>query len=175
MMSRWADLFVNECHHFKGMAFWKFWHLEFVGKIYQKVFKLGIWNLLSWLEMMYRLNPVNQRRLYNDYPTCSKRPWRLEHVGSRCTNVASGVWNTLGTLCTNVAGSLGSLGSMHPVTAMWLIGDSSAIKTKVNKDEIISVQVGNITLHHNRYICCACNESSIMQLWWSTCDLDGGG
>ena len=24
---------------------------------------------------------VNQRRLYNDYPTCSKRHGRLEHVG----------------------------------------------------------------------------------------------
>ena len=38
--------------------------------------------------------PVNQRRLYNDYSTCSKRH-------------GVGVWNKLGSRYTNVAGSLG--------------------------------------------------------------------
>ena len=79
-------------------------------------------------------DPANQRclyddyptcskrpRLYNDYPTCSKRPWRLERwvvvvqtslvhcvwntLGSHYTNV-HGVWNTVVSRCTNVAGSL---------------------------------------------------------------------
>ena len=33
--------------------------------------------LYYWLNKDY---PVNHRRLYNDYPTCSKRHGRLEHV-----------------------------------------------------------------------------------------------
>ena len=63
--------------------------------------------------------PVNQRRLYNDYPTVSKRPFvqRLPNVfqtsicpttTQRIPNVHD-VWKTSGSRWTNVAGSLGSL------------------------------------------------------------------
>ena len=48
--------------------------------------------------------PVNQRRLYNDYPTCSKRHGTT--TTKRVPNV-HGVWNTMGSRVTNVAVSLG--------------------------------------------------------------------
>ena len=54
--------------------------------------------------------PVNQRRLYSDYPTCFKRPSSdvCTTTTQRVPNVMD-VWNTLGSrcTCTNVAVSLG--------------------------------------------------------------------
>ena len=55
----------------------------------------GVGAVMSYIDETIGIRPVNQRRLYNDYSTC------LEHVG---------YWNTLGSRCTNVAGSPGG----HP-------------------------------------------------------------
>ena len=73
-------------------------------------------------------DPVNQRRLYNDYPTCSKQDvctTTTQRVPTfvRLPNVfqvnqgrlyndypTCSVWNTLGSRCTNVA-SWNTLGS----------------------------------------------------------------
>ena len=38
----------------------------------------------------FRAIPMNQRRLYNDYPTCSKRTF-----GSRCSKVAGSLGNAV--------------------------------------------------------------------------------
>ena len=67
-----------------------------------------------------KLYPVSQRRFYNDYTTCLYRLGRLGHIWlslnqrrlytdyPTCPNVMN-IWDTLGSRCTNVAGSLGTL------------------------------------------------------------------